>query len=90
MQQNVNLVAFSDRFGREIVRQPTNSESCASMDSSFTESVCGEITADNHSGRKNTKFIGPAADVALLRYVENITCVESVRQKFHVSHHNHK
>jgi hypothetical protein len=79
----VYTLLFSDRFGREIVRDPTNSESCASIDTSFSESSFGEN--ENKTEKKNTKFIGPAPDVALLRYVENVSCVEGVRQKFHVS-----
>jgi hypothetical protein len=80
---NLKIVHFSDRFGREIICQPTNSESCASINSTFAESNCGDV--EKSAGKKNAKFIGPAADVALLRYVENISCVEGVRQKFHVS-----
>jgi hypothetical protein len=84
--KQVNTGACSDRFGREIVRQPTTSESCASINSSYTESAYGDSEFEApRSGKKTTKFIGPAPDVALLRYVESVSCVEGVRQKFHVS-----
>ncbi|KAI6198438.1 Cation-ATPase-N domain-containing protein [Aphelenchoides besseyi] len=59
-----------DKFGREVVRQPTTSESCASFD-------------DEEETHDQSDFLGPPPDVALLRYVESLACVEGIRQKFH-------
>ncbi|KAI6243465.1 Cation-ATPase-N domain-containing protein [Aphelenchoides fujianensis] len=75
-----------DKFGREVVRQPTNSESCASFDGSsmYTESTAGDEEEEIGATAANANdFIGPPPDVALLRYVENMACVEGIRQRFH-------